>query len=118
MKRLFVISALILPMMASADLPTNPVFHWTPPTQFTDNSPLNPATDLSGYELRCDNDAITQDIPGGDTTTWTAPAGMFARGDHTCTMAAISSDGISSAQSDPKTFAVQFAPNAITFTVQ
>jgi len=118
MKRLLIIMLMVFPLISLADLPANPVFQWTPPTEFTDNTPLNPATDLSGYQLRCDGDTIVQDITGGDTTSWTAPSGLFPRGDHSCVMTAISSDGISSAPSDPKAFAVQFPPNAITFTVQ
>ena len=97
-----------------ADLPYNPTFNWTPPSEFTDNSPLNPSTDLSGYKIVCTgNTDIVLDVPP-DVSTYTPQNKTFTAGDYSCYMTAISIDGISSAPSDTVNFTIdQAAPKPV-----
>ncbi len=121
-KYLLLTIALLFSFNATADLPFQPTFNWTAPTAYTDGSGLDPATDLSGYNLKCTGEAvsITNTVLPNDAITWTAPLGVFTAGDYTCVMSALDTGGLESVDSSPVNFIVsQKLPNpVVTFGVK
>lgn len=130
MKKLLI--AFILPLLfmgvGQADLPFQPKFSWTPPTEWTDNQPLDPAVDIQEYRLYCTG-PTTIDSQSVTVTSapyeWEAPAGMFSAGDYSCYMTTVSTaaslgNGTESAPSAEVLFSVSQANPSpiIIFTVQ
>ncbi len=114
MKKLLIL--LLVSTAIQADLPFQPRFTWTAPTEFTDNQPLDAATDLQEYQLTC-NHGIQINGISPTATTYLANAGQFAAGDYTCSMVSVLSavnGGWPSAISNPVTFTVnQSVPKPI-----
>ncbi len=118
MKKLIFIIAAIVTIVAHADLLSKPKFAWTPPNEWVDGTPLDPATDLSGYKIYCNQDSIVIDVNGGNTTEYQASAGQFPQGDNECEMTAVSTLGIESERSEKKSFRLANQPKTVTFTIQ
>ncbi len=91
---------------AQADLPFQPRFSWTPPSQFNDTSKLDPATDLEGYRLKCTGAKPIDSVLPNNVITWTAPVGMFGAGDYNCVMSSIAIGGAESSDSNPVNFTI------------
>lgn len=89
-----------------ADLPFQPHFTWTGPTEFTDGSPLDPAIDLSEYRLNCTGADSVNIIVSNTLIDFEPPLGVFVAGDYVCTMAAVDNAGGISADSAPVNFTV------------
>jgi len=113
----FLILLAFLSFSAVADLPYQPTFNWTAPTEFSDSSALDPLNDLSGYRLKCTGAVILDSVMPNDVVTWTAPVGMFLAGDYACVMTSIATNeygGAESADSNPVNFTIsQKSPNPI-----
>jgi len=113
----FLLALSFLSFSAAADLPYQPTFNWTPPTEFSDSSVLDPLNDLSGYRLKCTGAVIMEDVLPNDVITWTAPVGMFMAGDYVCVMTSIATNeygGTESVDSNPVNFTIsQKSPNPI-----
>ncbi len=91
---------------AQADLPFQPKFSWTPPSQFNDTSALDPATDLEGYRLKCTGAKPIDSVLPNNVITWTAPVGMFRAGDYNCVMSSVAIGGAESSDSNPVNFTI------------
>ena len=112
MRALFAIVCVLVAAQAAADLPYQPRISWSPPTEFTDNTPLDPLTDLAEYRLYCTPQMPTdpQVIAAAPPYEWEAPAGFFLPGDYTCYMTAVATPakgGLESAPSQTKSFTVE-----------
>lgn len=89
-----------------ADLPFQPRITWTPPTQYTDNSPLDPLVDLVEYKLDCTGPVNINLSLSNLLIEYEAPLGQFVAGSYSCTMAAVATNGGVSANSLPVNFTV------------
>jgi len=100
-----------------ADLPYQPRFTWTGPTEFTDGTPLVPSTDLEAFRVLCSGASAVDFILPSDLTSYTAPVGQFTAGDYTCTMRSVANaanGGAESSDSNPVNFTLdQKSPNPI-----
>lgn len=108
------LAAVLLLAPAYGDLPYQPRIQWSPPTEFTDGSPLDALVDLAEYRLYCDPDMPTDPvvIPIEPPYEWQAPVGFFLPGDYVCYMTAVASQargGLESAPSATKSFTVEVA---------
>lgn len=76
------LAALALLVIGSSDAFARTVHAtWTPPTQFTDGSALDPATDLSAFKFYCGTTLIGQAMPDATATDLTiggAPCALTA----------------------------------------
>ena len=121
MKKLILL--LLFPVMVLADLPYNPRFSWTPPSQWSNEEPLDPA-EIAEYRLYCTPGIDTQIITNITAPfEWTAPQDLFLPGSYACHMTAVAVSargGGESAPSDSVNFDI--IPNVpgpvIIFTVQ
>ena len=83
--------------LAQADLSQGtPFFTWTAPTQFTDGSPLVPATDLSGYPIRCSGNPVPVHTAPSTAINWQSIAGDFTPGTYDCNITAQTVGGVES----------------------
>ncbi len=81
MKKTLLTLLLLLPIGVNADLSQGtPFFFFFSPTTFTDNSPLNPATDLTGYNVYCGG-ALQFQTP---TNSYQSTPGEFTPGTYDC----------------------------------
>ena len=118
MTRLLIL--LLFPLSVLADLSEGtPLFSWTPPNEFTDGSPLNPATDLERYDLECSG-LPTISIPATDTSYQSSIA-EFPEDTYGCTLAAVATTangGLASVSVPFPVFTVtapaNAAPNPVT----
>lgn len=104
--RKYIAIILALPLTAFAALPWEPIFRWIPPSEFADGSPLDPATDLQYYEIRCTGpQPVTLQVPP-DADQVQTTRGTFTTGSYECTMVSVANDGRESAPSAPVFFDV------------
>ena len=101
-----ILTAMLLPALALADLPYQPTLRWEGPTEWVSGAPLDPATDLLEYRLYCEGFEGTTETFPADGNEWTAPPRVFAAGEHTCYMTAVALDGSESDPSNTRTFEV------------
>lgn len=104
--RKYIAIILALPLSAFAALPHEPLFTWTPPSEFTDGSPLDPATDLQYYEIRCTGPQPVTLQVSPDADQLQTIRGTFAVGSYECAMVSVAKDGRESAPSAPVFFDV------------
>lgn len=100
MKKLLLVAFLsvLVPFFAQAATVADSI-DWTPPTTFTDGSPLVPAVDLSGFNVYCDG-SLVKNIPDPSATT-TLLSGLVdttVDGAHSCNLTAV---GVSTLESGP-----------------
>lgn len=90
-------------------IPGQPKFSWHPPTEFTDNSSLDPDTDIAKYQVFCDPQIVATDIVinTGEPNEWLAPVGVFGNGVYSCSITAVGIDGVSSSNSNAVTFLIK-----------
>ena len=118
MKKLFLISLFwMLTFNAGAGLPEGtPLFSWVAPTQNTDGSPLNAATELQGYRLYCNGDtsAPVITIPSDASSYQTSP-GEIVDGNYICELKSVNLGGVESSGAPLLSFTV-LTPPAATVT--
>jgi len=121
-----IVAVLTCTASAFAELPYTPHFVWTPPTTFADPgaTALDPLEDLADYRLYCTPELTDtpQILPIKPPYEWSAPAGTFSAGEHTCYMTAVSTakyGGLESSPSQSVTFTLDgLAPSPlIIFTI-
>ncbi len=78
-------------------------FTWTPPTEYTDNTPL-PNSDLAEYRIYC-NGQLLATVPNVPVNTNSYATDLPA-GTYTCTATAVTVLGVESAESNPANFTV------------
>lgn len=119
MKGLSLFLAVVL-MVAAAPVAALEI-EWTPPTQRTDGAVLDPATELSHYNLYCGTTAGGPYTEAAIEIPATAPDGTFTTdsatffpgyGDYFCTMTAIDTYGQESAFSNEVTVGYHPSPPA------
>lgn len=81
MKKLLISLLLVSPVVFALGEKT---FDWTPPTQYTDGSPLAQA-EIASYDIEC-NGSLLANVPNNplDTDSYEAPPGTFAPGVYSC----------------------------------
>lgn len=89
-----------------------PRITFTPPSEFTDGSPLDPLTDLTGYLFECTNPGFEPINIPNDVSDYVADT--FAPGSYTCTMKSLGVNGIDSLPSAPVSFDVPPQPGTPT----
>ena len=114
MKKIILVIFALLPFLASADLSQGtPLFSFDPPTENTDGSPLNAATELQGYRLYCNGDtsAPVITIPSDASSYQTSP-GEIVDGNYICELKSVNLGGVESSGAPLLSFTVLTPPVA------
>ena len=112
MKKLLIL--ILFSANAFAHLPFQPHFFWTPPTEFTDGSALDPAIDLKEFRIKCTGADNVTVIASNTAIDFEPPLGTFIAGNYGCVFVAVDNAGGISADSASVNFTVdQKAPSAI-----
>ena len=109
----YLIPLLLVSSIAFADLPESPRFTWTNPTQYTDGTPLNPATELAEIKVHCTGamtfEGVVSTMPVVEE--FLTPTGVFADGNYVCHYTSVDILGRESEPSNPtREFTVGAAP--------
>jgi len=99
MKKLLFISLLFISTNILADLPNEPELFWTPPTEFTDGSQLDPATDLENYRAICTGPVPQDFLISSTVVSYQFGFRELTAGDYGCRMRSVGIGGIESADS-------------------
>ena len=104
---LMLVTALLVTLVANAQVPMNERLHWTAPQSYTDDTPIAPG-DLSSYTISCGTQSgsyiLTMVVPG-DTTQATRAAlmenmGLVLGGEYRCAVQATTANQLTSAYSN------------------
>lgn len=81
-------------------------FTFEPPTTFEDGTPL-PQSAIASYDIEC-NATLLANVPNQplNTSTYQAPPGTFATGDHACQAFTVTTEGVRSGPSNTVNFTV------------
>lgn len=103
MRKLLLCLLLVSPLVFAVGEKT---FTWTPPTTYTDGTPL-PQEKIAAYEIQCDG-ALLATVPNVplNTDRYDAPPGTFAVGEHTCVAFTVTTEGEKSGPSGAVNFTV------------
>jgi len=114
MKYLVALFLALTTFTASAGLPEGtPLFSFTPPTQNTDGSSLDPATELQGYNMYCNGDTSTPVFTVfPSATSYQTTEGELADGNYICELKAQNLEGVESSGSPLASFTVTTPPVA------
>jgi len=118
MKKILLVILLCLPLTVTWAVGEH-TFKWTPPTTYTDDTPLA-QEDIREYVIECNGEELAT-IPNQplNTDTYEAPPGTFPPGNYTCVGFTVTTQGISSDASNPVNFTVAPGqPSPPVFVVQ
>ena len=106
MKPAILIAVLLFCIGVWVDGKADIVATWTPPTERTDGTAFDMATEAQSQPVTCTGPGTLLFTLPNNVAAWTPPAGTFPVGDWTCTIAVIGVDGTRSAESNPTTFTI------------
>jgi len=96
---LYILAFILFSVSGYADLPNEPELFWTPPTEFTDGSPLDPANDLENYHAICDGPVPQDFLISSTVVSYQFGFRELTTGDYACLMRSVGIGGIESADS-------------------
>jgi hypothetical protein len=119
MKRYLILLLMLLPAAALAQATHGFTFGWVDPVQRVDGQPLNPATELQAYRLRCDGaesverfvDRAATDDAGNGERQYEWVAAVQQGGWYDCRMTAVDTDNLESDWSETVSLRKLAQPN-------
>jgi hypothetical protein len=107
MRLLVLLALLMASVSAFADLPFKPRVSGVGPTTYVSGEPLDPTTELSGFNLYCDGNLVANITPDASGNfEYQFARGELSPGQHSCTATALDLQLQESDHTNPLVFAV------------